>query len=467
MPIGDPDDPEDDAVVSLQLGPLGGHLVQKLRADLPLPEDEEGDAVLVEGAVHRLAVDPGARPPLTAEVGDHVREPVDVDEERVVPVGGVHHRQLGAGDEPGHLALLRRPVEDVRVDRDDQHRLADRTEHLLEVPAPPGDVVGVHRLGEDDVGGGVEALHEGLPLVAKVALHREELLGLLPPGEALLEARHAPVGAHRHHARGGEPGVGRIGRVVASGAPARIGEDRLALGLREADRPGRVARGARHEDDGSDQLRVEQGPFQDLHPAERAADDHGDVADAERGHQGVLDTHHVPDGDRREGAAVRAARGRIDRGRAGRPVAAPQDVRAENEVAFGVEGTPRPEHARPPRVDVRRAGQRVADDHCVPAVGREPPPRPVADAHLIDPPPELEVEGTGQVPVPGLGGVERRAEGAPVRLVGAVRLLGHARDWGLYRPYKRGVKKRPRARATVYCVDARTGVHARLARRTR
>jgi hypothetical protein len=148
-----------------------------------------------------------------------------------VAVGRVEDREPGVRCEARHLPLLPGPVEDVGVDRDHQHGLADPADHVVEVAAAARDVVLVHRPRERHVGGGIEAVDELLSLVAEVALHREELLGLGPPPEALLEGGLAPVGEHRHHPRRGEAGVGRLGGVVAAVPPARVGVDGLPLRL--------------------------------------------------------------------------------------------------------------------------------------------------------------------------------------------------------------------------------------------
>ena len=121
--------------------------------------------------------------------------------------------------------------------------------------------------------------------------------------EAGLEARPAPVRAHRDLPGDGEPRLGPVSVGVAAAAPARVGVDRLPLRLGEGDAPGRVARGDGDRRDGVDALGKEQRPLEHLHPAERAADDEPQAPDAERVEQGGLDAHDVADGD---GGEVRA-----------------------------------------------------------------------------------------------------------------------------------------------------------------
>jgi len=81
--------------------------------------------------------------------------------------------QARRGHVAGHHPLLLRHVEHVGVDGHDQGGLADVPQDRLELAAPAPDVVGVHGARQREVGGGVEAVDELLPLVAQVALHRE------------------------------------------------------------------------------------------------------------------------------------------------------------------------------------------------------------------------------------------------------------------------------------------------------
>jgi hypothetical protein len=335
-PVRDPDHSQHRLVVELELGLLGAELLEELAADLPLPQHEERDAVLRVGPVDgRAARRSGRLPPptLAPELGHHVREPVDVDEERVVAVRRVEDGEPRVRHERSDLALLPRPVEDVRVDRDDERRLANGAQHVVEVAPRARHVVRVHRLRQGDVRRRIEAIDEQLALVAQVALDRVDVLGLRTPREALLERRLASVREHRHHSRRGEARLGRIGGIVRPPAPARVGVDRLPLRLRQADAPRRVAGGRGDEHHRLHERRVAERPLQRLHAAERAADDHPDSADPQHLGERMLDADHVADGDRRERAKVGLSRRRIERRRPGGAVTAPEDVRADDEVA--------------------------------------------------------------------------------------------------------------------------------------
>ena len=311
-----------------------------------------------------------------------------------------------------HHPLLLRDVEDVGVDGHDQRRLADAAQHRLELAAPAGHVVGVHGAGERVVGGGVEAIHELLPLVAQVALHGEEVGRLGAPAVALLEALPSAVGAHGHHARRGQarPRAGRPGR---SARPPSAGRRRWPGAAPPRGRWPRPS-GAPSWRWGrwtATMLREEQRPLQHLHPAQRAADDGADAPDPEGPAELPLHPDHVTHGDGREGAEVGSPGGRVDRGRPGGAVAAPQDVGADDEVAFRVEGAPRAEHLRPPAVGVGRSGEGVADHHRVVAGRGEAPPGPVGDLEPLEPGARLEEERPGRDVPARLRGDEGRPRG--------------------------------------------------------
>ena len=93
-----------------------------------------------------------------------------------------------------------------------------------------------------------------------------------------------------------------------------------------------------------------------------------------------LRAHHVGNGDDRKIQSPHLAGGGIGRGRPGRAHAAADHVRADDEVAVGVERPAGTDHGFPPAglaghrvhiVDVLVAGQRVADQDGVGAIGVE------------------------------------------------------------------------------------------------
>ena len=224
-PVGDADHPQHRVVVALELGLLRPDLLEQLGPDLPLPEDEQRDALLrVDPVDRRLAAGSAPRRRAPAAAGRGSRATMSSSRSTSMrnascPCGESITASRAFGDERRDLALLPRPVEDVRVDRDDERRLAQRAQHVLEVAAPAGHVVRVHRPRERDVGGGVEPVDE-----------------LRAPGSAgSSRSRRGPrsAGAGRSASRT-TAGSGR--RASPSCAPPR--------GRPPADRPGRSGRRA-------------------------------------------------------------------------------------------------------------------------------------------------------------------------------------------------------------------------------
>ena len=169
---------------------------------------------------------------------------------------------------------------------------------------------------------------------------------------------------------------------------------------------------------GVDLVRVQDRPLERLHPAERAAGHGGEPLDPELVEERALGPHHVGDRDHREVGAVRPARRGVDRRRPGRPAAAAEQVRGDDEVAVGVERLAGADHPVPPaealaRVavaivgaeavaaaapaasvgvagGVRVAAERVADEDRVVAPRRERPVGLVGDADRVQVPPAVE-----------------------------------------------------------------------------
>ena len=175
---------------------------------------------------------------------------------------------------------------------------------------------------------------------------------------------------------GGHPGYGQATAgsgancAVIAGMPVRIGHDRLPPDLVKGDVLGRVAGSRCKHDGGEHALGVSRRPLQGLHAAHRAADDGEQLINTQMIEQPGLRTHHVGDGDHRESGAVgRACRG-VRVSRAGAAHTAPQNIRADDEVAVGIEGFSRPDQRVPPARlagdgmiigDVLIAGQGMAD----------------------------------------------------------------------------------------------------------
>ena len=263
------------------------------------------------------------------------------------------------------------------------------------------EVEQVHRARNSEVGVGVEAANEGAALMVQVALHLE--LVAEQGGRALAQAAAefagerflGDVGDVGRHACHGEA-AGRYDSVllVASAVPIRVGEDGLAPDLMESDVLRRVQRCGGDHGGGADAPGIGRGPLKDLHPAHAAADDAEQALDAEMLDEAGLGADHVADRDRGElGSPGLTARrlARLEGLRPARSHAAAEDVRADNEVAVRVDGTPGAHDALPPpgaardRVrsrDILIPGQGVADEDGVASAGIEAAVGLISDSEL-------------------------------------------------------------------------------------
>src|SRR5690606_16053106 len=148
------------------------------------------------------------------QLADERADLLDLGEEAVVAAGRLDHPQpVGARDPGGQLRLLRQRVEPVGVDPGDQRPGRHPPQRLPRPAAAAGDVVAVHRLGEDDVAARVEAPHQLVGVVVEVGLH---LVAAGPPrvlavlraaAETGLQLRLAAVGDVGEPPGGAQPGV--------------------------------------------------------------------------------------------------------------------------------------------------------------------------------------------------------------------------------------------------------------------
>ncbi len=69
--------------------------------------------------------------------------------------------------------LLLHREQPVAGNTEDQGGVGNRPQHLGEFPAVPGDIVGVHRVRQDEIAVGVKAPGELVAVEIEVALHRE------------------------------------------------------------------------------------------------------------------------------------------------------------------------------------------------------------------------------------------------------------------------------------------------------
>ncbi len=104
--------------------------------------------------------------------------------------------------------------------------------------------------------------------------------------------------------------------------------------------------GDRH--DGVDLIRKQDRPLERLHPAQRASGNRREPLDAERVKEGALGSSHVRDSDHGEVRPIRLAGRRVDRRRPGRPAAAAEQVRGNDEKAVSVKRLAGADHPVPP-----------------------------------------------------------------------------------------------------------------------
>ena len=174
----------------------------------------------------------------------------------------------------------------------------------------------------------------------------------------------------------------RLGALleVAAVVPFGIGHHRLTAEFVEGDVLRRMPRRAGNRQRREHALRIGRGPLQRLHAAHRTADHAEQRLDAETIEQHRLRPHHVGNGDDRKIQPPQFAGRRIDRGRSGRPHAAADHVRTDDEVALGIQRTAGTDQGLPPAGlaghrmhvgDMLVAGQRMTDQDGVGALGVE------------------------------------------------------------------------------------------------
>ena len=302
--------------------------------------------------------------------------------ERDARAGGVERMHDGA--------RFRRREQPVRGERDHAEarlRAAEGIGHHAVVVG--GEIEIVHRARQIEIRIGVEALDERAALVAQIGFDLEvgvererRIVAVLElAAELAMQRGVREIGDVRAHARDGEPAArGCILGKIAAVAPFRIGHHRLTADLVEGDVLRRVPRRAGDRQRREHALRIARRPLQHLHAAHRAAGHREQRVDAKIVEQHRLRAHHVADGDDGKVEAPRLAGLGIGRGRAGRAHAAADHVRADDEIALGVDRLAGTDHGFPPaglaghRIDARDmliAGERVTDQHGIGALGVE------------------------------------------------------------------------------------------------
>ncbi len=203
------------------------------------------------------------------------------------------------------------------------------------------------------------------------------------------------------------PRIGVFEKISAA-APFGVGHDRLPADFMKRNVLRRMPRCAGNRQRGKHALRIACGPLQDLHAAHRSAGDREQRLDAEMVEQHRLRAHHVANCDDGKIQAPRLAGFGIDRRRAGRAHAGADHVRADHEIALGVDRPAGADHGLPPArllgngmhaCDVLVARERMTNQHGVGARGIQPAIGLVGDLKRG----ELDAGVEPQWPVPELG----------------------------------------------------------------
>ena len=201
----------------------------------------------------------------------------------------VHHVEtVAAGQQLGQLGLQPQRVQPVGGDSADHRGHRATLQRGLDATAVTSDVVARQRIGERDVGPGIEARDQLSALVLQIALHRvaSAVTGVLPGlrvvAESVVEFMLTAVGQMCEASRDLQAGVGAAARaVVVAATPVRVGLDgRDLVGLR-ADLVGGRAGADGQDQPGPYPIGMGDHPLQCAGTAHRASDHGGDLADTE------------------------------------------------------------------------------------------------------------------------------------------------------------------------------------------
>jgi hypothetical protein len=191
----------------------------------------------------------------------------------------LHIRHVAIARAQGAHQLLRlvARIEPVGAEADHQEARPHAFEPGRPGPLAVGEVEIIHRLGDVEVGIGVEAADELAAAVAQVVLHLEvdfkiepkRLFAAQAAAELLAHGVVAHVGDVAHHARHGQAAARQFLAVIIAGVPVGVGHDRLAAHFIEGDLLGAVARGGGDGNGGHHAVGERYRPFERLHAAHR------------------------------------------------------------------------------------------------------------------------------------------------------------------------------------------------------
>ena len=168
-------------------------------------------------------------------------------------------------------------------------------------------------------------------------------------GELVAQRLRRQIRDVSDHTRQAHACIRRAARpIVMAALPIRIGHDRVARNGVPRDAL-RLQRGRTGDDhDRVDLIRIQDGPFERLHAAQRSTGDGGEPRDPDLVEECAFGPHHVGDCDHRKVGSVRFAGCGVHGRWAGRPPASTEKIRADHEKLIGIEGFTGTDHAVPP-----------------------------------------------------------------------------------------------------------------------
>ncbi len=245
-------------------------------------------------------------------------------------------------------------IEAIGGDAGHRHFGPHVAQGALNPASPSTDVMVIHRLAEHDIGVGVEAFRQLVPVVLKIRLHgisaalERIFLRLWVAAESTLEFCGRAVTHLADPSCNGETVYrARVRGVIVASGERRVLTYGADLQRAQCDlvrrRPG--PHGEHHG--ATNPLGMAHTPLQDSHAAHRSPYDAGPRVNAEG--IGQLDLHLdlVSNRDQRKLRPVRRPV-RPTRGGPGRPLATAENIRAHDEIDICIDRGSWPDHPLPP-----------------------------------------------------------------------------------------------------------------------